>query len=100
MEMRDRFPDSEGHRGVETVIFNSKGYRVGKIGPGNFNQKWETIREAVYRGKSIERPQQTYTLTVTVNPGGGTQVMTGWNTVKNLHFELHGKNGNAWYDET
>jgi len=81
MEMRDRFPDPQGHRGVETVIFNSQGYQVGKIGPGNFEQKWGTIRETVYRG-------------------GGTQVMTGWNMVKNLHFELHGKNGNAWYDET
>jgi hypothetical protein len=31
--------------------------------------------------------------------GGGTQVMSGWNMVKNIHFELHGKDGKAWYDE-
>jgi hypothetical protein len=31
--------------------------------------------------------------------GGGTQVMKGWQLIKNLHFNLHGGNGKAWYDE-
>jgi len=80
MGTRDRYPDPRGNRGVETVMFNSFGYRVGKISPANFDSQWRKIRDAVYEG-------------------GGTQVMSGWNMIKNLHFELHGKNGAAWYDE-
>jgi hypothetical protein len=51
MGMRDRFPDPEGHCGVETVLFNSDGFRLGKIGPHNFEQQWTKIRDIVYRGK-------------------------------------------------
>lgn len=79
METRDQFPDPNGHRGVETVMFNSSAMRLGKIDHLNFEQQWATIRDRVYSG-------------------GGTCVMRGWNQCKNLHFELHGGNGNAYYD--
>lgn len=32
--------------------------------------------------------------------GGGTQVMTGWNKVKEAHFRKHGGDGKAWKDPT
>jgi hypothetical protein len=51
MGMRDHFPDPQGHHGVETVLFNSGGFRLGKIGPHNFNQQWAKIQDMVYRGK-------------------------------------------------
>jgi hypothetical protein len=51
MGMRDRFPDPEGRRGVETVLFNSSGFRLGKVGPDNFEAQWTRIRDMVYRGK-------------------------------------------------
>jgi hypothetical protein len=99
MGMRDRYPDPQGNRGVETVMFNSYGYRVGKIGPANFDFQWRKIREAVYSGKSCTSNRNHTFLCWIGHSGGGTQVMSGWNLVKNLHFELHGKNGNAWYDD-
>jgi hypothetical protein len=80
MGVRDHFPDPQGHRGVETVLFNSTGFQIGKVGPDNFEQQFARIRDTVYRG-------------------GGTQVMKGWQLIKNLHFNHHGGNGNAWYDE-
>lgn len=49
MSMRES-PDPQGHRGVETVMFNTCGYRVGKIGPDNFEQQWAKIRQTVYEG--------------------------------------------------
>jgi hypothetical protein len=30
--------------------------------------------------------------------GGGTQVMSGWNLVKNAHFARHGAEGKSWWD--
>jgi hypothetical protein len=51
MGMRDRFPDPHGQRGVETVLFNSNGFRIGKVGPYNFENQWNTIRDTVYQGK-------------------------------------------------
>jgi hypothetical protein len=99
MGMRDRYPDPQGNRGVETVLFNSLGFRVGKIGPTNFDSQWRKIRQAVYDGKSYTLHPRTHFLHVIGYSGGGTQVMSGWNMIKNLHFELHGQNGKAWYDE-
>jgi hypothetical protein len=92
MGTRDRFPDPQGHHGVETVLFNSSGVRLGKIGSRNFDQQWASIRDMVYRGK--------HGFLRIIHAGGGTAVMTGYNIAKNLHFELHGGNGNAWYDST
>jgi hypothetical protein len=84
MEVKKRYPDlpylEDVNCGVETVMFNSYGYRVGKINATNFEARWTEIRNAVYSG-------------------GGTQIMSGWNLVKSIHFELHGGNGNAWYDD-
>jgi len=51
MGPRDHYPDRQGHRGVETVAFNSQGFQLGKIGPENFDQQFGRIRDAVYRGK-------------------------------------------------
>lgn len=95
--MRDRYPDPQGHLGVETVMFNTYGSRVGKINPHNFDSQWAKIRQEVYNGKFT--PLNPLVLHITGHSGGGTQVMSGWNMVKNLHFEQHGKNGNAWYDQ-
>ncbi|KAF7982305.1 hypothetical protein HWV62_28984 [Athelia sp. TMB] len=80
MEIRDRYPDPQGHRGVETVIFNTTAERLGKIGPSNFESQWGKIQHKVYSG-------------------GGTCVMSGWLQCKALHFETHGGNGNAYYDK-
>ena len=52
MEIRDRYPDPQGHRGVETVIFNTTAERLGKIGPSNFESQWGRIRDKVYSGES------------------------------------------------
>ena len=52
METRDQFPDPNGHRGVETVMFNSSAMRLGKIDHLNFEQHWATIRDRVYSGES------------------------------------------------
>jgi hypothetical protein len=99
MGMRDQYPDPQGNRGVETVMFNSFGYRVGKISPANFDSQWRKIRDTVYEGKSFTLEPKLSFLHVIGHSGGGTQVMSGWNMIKNLHFEVHGKNGAAWYDE-
>jgi len=50
MGQRDHYPDPQGHRGVETVLFNSTGFKLGKIGPDNFERQWGRIRDTVYRG--------------------------------------------------
>jgi hypothetical protein len=50
MGVRDHFPDPQGHRGVETVLFNSTGFQIGKVGPDNFEQQFARIRDTVYRG--------------------------------------------------
>jgi hypothetical protein len=51
MGVRDRFPDPQGDRGVETVLFNSKGFQIGKVGHENFEEKFAAIREMIYKGK-------------------------------------------------
>jgi hypothetical protein len=50
MAARDRFPDPEGHQGVETVVFNSSGFRLGKVGTYNFDQQWQKIQDKVLEG--------------------------------------------------
>jgi hypothetical protein len=51
MDVRDRFPDPQGHRGVETVLFNSTGFQIGKVDSGNFEEKFTEIRETIDRGE-------------------------------------------------
>ena len=55
MEVKKRYPDlpylEDVNCGVETVMFNSYGYRVGKINATNFEARWTEIRDAVYSGK-------------------------------------------------
>ncbi|CAD6582759.1 MAG: hypothetical protein TREMPRED_003380 [Tremellales sp. Tagirdzhanova-0007] len=66
---RDHYhaPDEEG--GIRTVLFNSYGRDIGKLNVHNFPNKWGEIQMSV---------------------GLGTQVMAGWQRVKQLHFEKHG----------
>jgi hypothetical protein len=55
MESRDRFPNMGGP-GVETFMFNTQGYEVGKIRRENFEQMWTLIRNAVFAGKRLQFP--------------------------------------------
>lgn len=52
--------------GYDLVTFSSYAKYIGAITHGKFEDKWRTL--------SI---------------GGGTRVMTGWQLVKNLHFQKH-----------
>ncbi|KAK5997664.1 hypothetical protein PT974_00019 [Cladobotryum mycophilum] len=60
------------NNGYELVTFSSEARHIGKISRKNFNRTW-------YK----------------VDIGGGTRVMTGWQKVKELHFEKHA--GSATY---
>ena len=53
-------------RGYDLVTFSSHARHVGTINHTNFSQLWSTIHF-----------------------GGGTRVMTGWQRVKELHFQKH-----------
>lgn len=53
METRDQFPDAQGLRGVETVIFSSDARRIGKLGPWNFELQWHTIENTVRLGEFL-----------------------------------------------
>jgi hypothetical protein len=50
--------------GYELVTFSNQAHHVGRITSHNFDQSWNTIHF-----------------------GGGTRVMTGWQKVKDLHFQ-------------
>jgi hypothetical protein len=52
--------------GYDMVTFSTHAKYVGKITHRNLDQQWNGIRT-----------------------GGGTRVMTGWQMVKNLHFQKH-----------
>lgn len=59
METRDQYPDSQGHKGVETVMFNSASERLGKIDHVNFETQWQRIQARVYGGKCPSWPKGT-----------------------------------------
>lgn len=80
MEVRDSYAN-QGGAGVETVTFNNFAVSLGKINFNNFEAKWQQIEQLVQRG-------------------GGTQVMSGWQKIKELHFQKHGGGGKAWKDPT
>ncbi|KAF8191112.1 hypothetical protein K438DRAFT_1591681 [Mycena galopus ATCC 62051] len=66
--------------GIDTVTFSSYGTFVGRLSAANFPRDW------------AER--------VTSQLGGGTQVMQGWQTVKNQYFRYqHEKYGHGRYEE-
>lgn len=66
--------------GIDTVTFSSYGTFVGRLSAANFPRDW------------AER--------VASQLGGGTQVMQGWQTVKNQYFRYqHEKYGHGRYDE-
>ncbi|KAK0390999.1 hypothetical protein NLU13_0501 [Sarocladium strictum] len=52
--------------GYELVTFANQPNHIGRINSQNFNQSWQKIHF-----------------------GGGTRVMTGWQRVKELHFQKH-----------
>lgn len=55
MALRDEYGDGA----VETFMFNSYGYSLGKLGPHNFEQLWQKISRTVTAGKQchvLERP--------------------------------------------
>lgn len=87
MEIRDSYSSDQdqngggGMAGVETICFNNYGHTLGKLNYNNFESKWSQIQNLVYNG-------------------GGTQVMVGWQKVKEAHFRKHGGNGKAWKDPT
>lgn len=66
-----RFTDAmENHdhqfQGYDLVTFANSARYIGTINHGNFDRKWRDVRL-----------------------GGGTRVMTGWQKVKELHFQKH-----------
>ncbi|KAJ7801492.1 hypothetical protein B0H13DRAFT_2498331, partial [Mycena leptocephala] len=66
--------------GIDTVTFSSYGTFVGRLSAANFSRDW------------AER--------VASQLGGGTQVMQGWQTVKNQYFRYqHEKYGHGRYDQ-
>jgi hypothetical protein len=52
--------------GYDLVTFSDRSHHIGKIQHQTFDQKWKNI-----------------------SFGGGTRVMTGWQKVKDLHFQKH-----------
>lgn len=65
--------------GIDTVTFSSSGRHVGQLSASNFKHDW-------WRS---------------VRVGGGTQVMQGWQKVKNTYFEHQHRNyGHGHYDGT
>lgn len=66
-----------GEAGIGVVTFSTYGRYVGKLSERNFPTMWSDIQNSV---------------------GGGTQVMAGWQKVKQLHFERHGQAAGAtWH---
>jgi hypothetical protein len=61
--------------GIDTVTFSTWGNHVGQLSPENFNKDWSRIRL-----------------------GGGTQVMQGWQVVKNTYFQEQRKHGHGHWD--
>ncbi|KAK9235092.1 hypothetical protein V1525DRAFT_410946 [Lipomyces kononenkoae] len=63
--------------GIDTVTFSSKGRYIGQLSPTNFRHDWYSK----------------------VKLGGGTQVMQGWQVVKNTYFEhQHARAGHGRFD--
>ncbi|KAJ7037353.1 hypothetical protein C8F04DRAFT_1035602 [Mycena alexandri] len=75
-----RFTDAMAHRhhsasGYDLVTFSSSAAFVGTINHWNFEQVWRNVRI-----------------------GGGTRVMTGWQQVKQRHFEKHRESA-VWHPD-
>jgi len=65
--------------GIDTVTFSSAGNYVGQISANNFQNDWRRC----------------------IRVGGGTQVMQGWQVVKNTYFNHQHRNyGHGRFDDT
>lgn len=63
--------------GIDTVTFSSRGNHIGELSADNFRHDWQTK----------------------VRLGGGTQVMMGWQQVKNTYFRhIHESTGHGRLD--
>lgn len=51
MDTRDQYPDPQGHKGVQTVTFNTIAESLGKTNHLNFESQWQKIHDRVYDGK-------------------------------------------------
>lgn len=58
--------DHHRHTGYDLVTFSDSARYIGSIKQGNYEDMWRNV-----------------------NFGGGTRVMTGWQKVKDLHFQKH-----------
>lgn len=66
-------------KGIDTVTFSTCGEHVGQLSTGNWNEDWATK--------------------VAARLGGGTQVMQGWQVVKNTYFKhQHETYGHGRFD--
>ncbi|KAF8928910.1 hypothetical protein EDD21DRAFT_373170 [Dissophora ornata] len=66
-----------GQMGIETVTFSSQGRYVGQLSTTNFRRDWNS----------------------NIRVGGGTQVMQGWQAVKNTYFQhQHANYGHGRFD--
>jgi hypothetical protein len=90
--------------GLETICFNSYGHKLGKINWNNFDSKWAKISDVRPILSSLLPPLSSRTniriIPQLVYRGGATQVMTGWQLIKETHFAKHGGEGKSWRDTT
>ena len=72
-EMRDNHDEGAAKAGYDLVTFANSATYIGTVQHRNFDRMWSSVRM-----------------------GGGTRVMTGWQKVKELHFQKH-KESAIWH---